>query len=649
MGIQTPPPTDGQGLNGARLDGWKEIAAYLNRHVATVRRWEKTEALPVHRHVHDKIGSVYAFRGELDAWWRSRRAQLEAASGADMPPEGGAAGESIDRPPPDAATAPVGAAASAGPEDGTALGTAAVLCHRPDEAGGAYGSGTARARSRWSVLAGVLALALATAAYAVSRNGHERRTEIRSLAVLPLQNLSNDAAQDYFADGMTDVLITNLAQIHALRVISRTSVMRFKGSQQPLPQIARELGVDAIIEGSVQRSGDRVKITMQLVDGASDHHIWAQEYERDLSDVLTLQGDLARAVADEIRTRVTAEERLRLASAQTIDPAAHEAFLLGRYHAWKMNEDDLRLAITHFERAIQIHPRYAAAYADLSLAWQYRSVFAATPLSESDAPARAAAQMALALDAGLAAAHMATGHLKYVYDLAYAGAESDFRRAVELDPGSVDAHYYYAKLLQSLGRFPEAIHHMERARDVDPLSSSVASFLGRTLYRAGKYDEAIPHLRRAIELEPRNILAHTRLAETYEEMRHYDEALAYHEREYERTANLRHLARIARLQARMGKRDQARRTLEQLDASDDGDTGEVIQARVVAGGMTVERAAVHAATGDADEAFRLLMQAIDARDYARLLFIKFDPPFASLRSDPRWKDVLERMNLASDR
>lgn len=599
------PATDGQKPEGVRLDGWKEIAAYLDRHVTTVRRWEKTEALPVHRHVHDKLGSVYAFREELDAWWRSRRADLEATSAADALPDDDAPDEPVD-------------GESVEPGD------------PPDDRAVADGSGAALARFRGHALAGLVALTLATVAYAVSRAGDAPRSEIRSIAVRPLQNLSNDPAQEYFADGMTDALITSLAQIHALRVISRTSVMRFKGSRQPLPEIARALGVDAILDGSVQRSGDRVKITMQLVDGASDHHIWAREYERHLADVLKLQGEVARAVTDEIRIRVTAAERSRLASAQAIDPAAHEAYLLGRYHAWKMNDDDLALAIGHFERAIRIRPEYAAAHADLSLAWQYRSIFAATPFSESEAPARSAALMALALDAHLPAARLAIGHFKYAYDLDFAGAEADLRRAVDSDPNSVDAHYYYAKLLQSLGRLPEAVHHMECARDLDPLSSSVASFLGRTLSRAGKHEDAVEHLKRAIELEPRNTLAYRRLLETYEQMGRYDEPLAHHEREYQRTGSPGHLVRIATLQARMGNRDAARRTLERLNPS---------------GSMAVDLAAAYAAVGDHDEAFRWLMRVIDARDHARLLFIKVDPPFASLRSDPRWGDVLGRMKL----
>lgn len=598
MGTDTLP-TDPPAGEGARLDGWKEIAAHLNRHVATVRRWEKTEALPVHRHLHDKLGSVYAFRGELDVWWRSRRARLEAENTAGGTPADGAADEATNR------LEPQGWWVAARVR---------------------FGSG----RLRRPLVGALLALALVTVAYAVSRAGPGGRTEIRSLAVLPLQDLSADPAQEFFADGMTDAVITSLAQIHGLRVISRTSAMRFKGPHQPLPQVARELGVDAIVEGSVQRAGNRMRLTIQLVDVVSDHHIWARAYERELSDVLKLQGELARTVADEIRARIGSGAHARPARTQTLDPVAHEAYLLGRYHAWKMNDDDLKLAIAHFTRAIQIDPRYAAAHADLSLAWQYRSVFAATPFSESEAPARTAAQAALALDEHLAPAHLAAGHFKYAYELDFAGAERDLRRAVDLDPNSVDAHYYSAKLLLSLGRFSEAIHHMERARQLDPLSSSVASFFGRILYTAGKYEEAVPHLKRAIELEPRNRLAYTRLNRVYEEMGRHDEPLAHHSREYQRGGGSPHLLRMATVQARMGRREEARRTFARADPLEC---------------HPLDLAEVHAALGENDEAFRRIEEAIHVRDGAARLFLKVDPRFFSLHADARWKDVLQRMHL----
>ena len=263
----------------------------------------------------------------------------------------------------------------------------------------------------------VVALALACAAIALVAitlilyrhhpdSGEIRPTPIRSIAVLPLENLSGDPAQEYFADGMTESLISNLARIRALKVISRTSVMRYKESNKSLPEIARELNVDAVIEGTVQRSGGRVRVTAQLIHPATDAHLWARDYERDLTDVLKLQSEVARAVADEIRIQVTAEERARLASARSVNPQAHEAYLLGRYHHSKDNEQGWKQAIDYFERATQIAPDYAAAYAGLSDAWRQRGGFGGADFKEVESPARAAALKAIGLDEQLAEAHI---------------------------------------------------------------------------------------------------------------------------------------------------------------------------------------------------------------------------------------------------
>ena len=220
---------------------------------------------------------------------------------------------------------------------------------------------------RWLILSGLVVSGVAIIAYLlVPHQVNTARPEIKSIAVLPLQNLSGDPAQEYFADGMTEALISSLAQIRALRVISRTSVMSFKGIQKPLPEIARELKVDGVIEGSVQRENGRLKIMIQLIHGPTDAHLWARDYERELTDVLKLQGEVARAIAQEIRIQVTPEEGARLASATTVNPAAHQEYLIGRYHLWRYNEEDLKRAIDYFERAIQIDPKYAAAYAGLS-------------------------------------------------------------------------------------------------------------------------------------------------------------------------------------------------------------------------------------------------------------------------------------------
>ena len=454
--------------------------------------------------------------------------------------------------------------------------------------------------------------------------------------MLPLENFSGDPSQEYFADGMTEALISNLAQIRALKVISRTSVMRYKGGRTPLPEIARELNVDAVITGSVQRSSGRVRVTAQLIQAATDAHLWARDYERDLGDVLKLQSEVARAVAEEIRIQVTREERARLASARSINPAAHQEYLLGNYYGSKLNEEDLTRAVHHFQRATEIDPNYAAAYAGLSGAWMQRGIWGAKSFNDVQSASRAAAQRAMDLDDRLAEAYVARGHVKYVYDWDWTGAEKDFRHALELDPNNLDAHSHYAFLLQALGRFPESISHMERAEQLDPLSSTIHSGFGRTLYRARKFDEAILHLNRAIELEPRNYGAYGRLGDVYEQMGKYDLAMTNVEQAQKLQSggrNVGYPARLARVYAKMGKRDEALGTLEKLKATTESSRLPLLQ-----------MAAAYAALGARDEAFDLLFRLVDERNNLSI-FIKADPPLDNLHSDPRWPTLLRRMNF----
>src|SRR5262245_13627038 len=399
------------------------------------------------------------------------------------------------------------------------------------------------------------------------------RPEIKSLAVLPLENLSGDPAQEYFADGMTEALISNLTQVRALRVISRTSVMRFKGSRKPLAEIARELNVDAVIEGSVQRDSGRVKITARLIRAADETPLRSFDYERELADVLKLQSDVARAVAGEIRTQVTAEERARLASARRVNPEAHEAYLLGRYHLRRQNEAELKLAITHFERAIQLDADYAAAWAGLSITWLQRGLFGATPFREVEKPAREAAVKALAADANSAEGYTALAIFKNRYEWDWAGSEHDFRRAIELNPGSVDAHRFFAFLLSALGRHDEAISEIQTAEQLDPLSSLVQSDLGIGLFRARKYEQAERRLTRAIELDPENYGAWGRLGNVYSEMGRYADAIASLEKAMaQRRGNVRdvvHTANLALVYVRMGRREEALRMLKELQRTTD--------------------------------------------------------------------------------
>jgi len=460
-----------------------------------------------------------------------------------------------------------------------------------------------------------------------------------SLAVLPLENLSCDQLEEYFADGMTEALINNLAQIRALRVISRTLVMRFKGSHKSLPEIAQELNVDAVITGSVRRDGARVKITAQLIRATTDAHMWARDYDRKMADILNLQSEVAGAIVDEIRIEITAEERARLAAARRVKPEAYEAYQLGRYHNRKMNEDDLREAIERYERAIQIDPGYAAAWAGLSDAWLERGIRGAKTFHEAETPSREAALEAVELDTNLAEAHVALSRIKFHFETDWSGAEQEAKRALRLDPGSRDAHFAYANLLMALGRHDEAIRHMQNAAQLDPLSSETQSILGRALYRAGKYAEAELRLKRAIELDPRDYGAYGRLGDLYEQMRRYPEVIT----SLEKAEALRnggkgvgYRSRLARAYAAMGRRGEARRMLEEIKATTEPDRLPLLA-----------MAAAYTALGDKDEAFKLLFRAIDERN-TNITYVKEAPPLKNLHSDPRWKEALRRMNFPEE-
>ena len=488
---------------------------------------------------------------------------------------------------------------------------------------------------RWLLVGGLAALAVGGLVYALrpTQAASAERSSIAAIAVLPLDNLSGDPSQEYFVDGMTEALIGNLARIRALRVVSRTSVMRFKGAAPPLNEIARTLNVDAVLEGSVQRSGDRVRVSVQLIHVSTDAHLWAREYERELTDVLKLQSDVAGAVADEVRARVTAEERARLASAGSVNPAAYQEFLLGQHYLWRLTEEDLARAIGHFEQSVRLDPSYAAAYAGLSHAWWWRGIWGATTFEQVKSPSRAAALKALELDPGLPEAHVSMGRIRFGHEWDWSGARQAFTRALAIDPNNVDAHFFSAMLCMALGCFPEAIDHMKRIEERDPLSATVQSFFGRVLYRARKYDEAIVHLNRAIELDPQSPAgAYGRLADVYEAVGKYDEALRLLEKAARiagRPGSPDRTARAARIYALLGKREEAIGMLNGLR-----------------GANPHQLAMAYTAIGDYDKAFRLLFGIIEDPSFD--VYVKTDPAFDRLHSDPRWQEVLRRMNYPTE-
>ncbi len=503
---------------------------------------------------------------------------------------------------------------------------------------GTEATGARFASRRWPVVAAIVAVLIVGLVYFLvwRRAPAVQPDQIKSLAVLPLENLSGDPAQEYFADGMTEALISNLTQVRALRVISQTSVMRFKGSRKPLAEIARELNVDAVIEGSVQRDSGRVKITARLIRVVNETPLRSFDYERELADVLKLQSEVARAVAGEIRIRVTAEERTRLASTRRVNPEAHEAHLLGRYHLRRQNEEELKLAIGHFERATQLDASYAVAWAGLSIAWLQRGLFGATPFREVEQPARQAAVKVLAADANSAEGYTALAIFKNRYEWDWAGSEHDFRRAIELNPGSVEAHRFFAFLLSALGRHDEAINEIQTAAQLDPLSSLAQSDLGLGLFRARKYEQAEQRLKRAIDLDPLNLGAWNRLGNVYGEMGRYADAIVSLEKALALRGNIRngaYVANLALIYARMGRREEALRMLKELQRTTDPAHFPVDDA-----------VSVWAALGNKDEAFRLLFDAVEKRADL-LIFIKIDPTFDSLHSDPRWQELLRPMNF----
>lgn len=451
---------------------------------------------------------------------------------------------------------------------------------------------------------------------------------IRSLAVLPLENLSGDPAQEYFADGLTDELITTLAQLGNVQVISRSSVMRFKGTKTPLSQIARELHVDAIVEGSVVRSGQHVRITAQLVDAATDKHIWAHSYERDLRDVLALQGEVAGAIANEVSGKLTPRQRERMSVPHPANPEAYAAYLKGRYFIHNQRSSEgARKGLEYSLQAAQIDPDWPLAYAGLADSYISASYLSALRPNEALPKAKSAAEKALQLDPDLAEAHVALGAVLESLDFDYAAAKREFKRAIELSPSSSYAHQSYADYLGNLGRTDEAISEIKLAQQLDPMSFYVSRDVGRILYEARQYDEALRALQEAAEMSPDSPVVYNWMSWTYDkegiiaqsiEMDLKDEAA--------NGASAEKLFKLRKAYENSGQRGYLRKKLE----------------------LTREGpyalALINARLGNRDEAFRWLEKLCDERSgFAALL--KVDPELDSLHSDPRFQTLLARVNL----
>src|SRR5271157_2932216 len=586
-----------------RLGSWKEIAVYLKSGVRTVQRWERLENLPVHRHLHNKQGTVYAFKSEIAAWQKQRRplpteltpsgnghdAGREAAQDGDakaaeqLPPDpaaprdldqeaDGAAVAAVSPPPPQAEPQGNGwpsvppAAVSSSPaqaelhENGWPSVPSAAVSSPPLQAE-SLGNGwappqpepalpvhairtvtnppvlevpPARTGVRHTVTIGlalaVLALMVLTA-FLIRRT---LRAEVKPLggrvmlAVLPFVNLAGDQEEEYFSDGLTEEMITALGRMDVARlgVIARTSSMKYKHTNEDVAEIGRELGVEYILEGSVRRAGKGARISVQLIQVSDQTHLWTQNYERPLGDPLTVQEDVAKAVADRIFAALARPAPARVNNPRPVDPEAHEDYLKGRYFWNRRSPDGLQKGIEYFSRAVEKDPDYALAYSGLADCYTLLGL-EGVPSTEVVPKAKAAALQSVELDDSLAQAHTSLGGVKAFYDWDWPGAEIEFKRAIALNANYAPAHHWYANLcLLPQRRFTEAIAEMKRALELDPVSSIINTDLGWTYDLAGQPEKALEQFRRTRELDPDFVALNNRLAQFYVHRGLYSEAVA---------------------------------------------------------------------------------------------------------------------------
>jgi TolB-like protein/Tfp pilus assembly protein PilF len=590
------------GANGAgRLDSWKEIAGYLGRSERTVRRWEESEDLPVHRLQHEKRGSVYAYRSELDRWWESRKATID-------PP----------------AAEPPGITAAVPSENGggeLAPDDEPVLASHPRK----------RIWIGLSLFAAAIAIAGLTLTWWKTRIHPGAAGRIHSIAVLPLRNLTADPKQEYFTDGATDALISNLAQIHSVRVISFTSVMRFKGTTRPLPEIGRELGVDGIVEGSVQQDGGRVRISAQLIEAATDKHLWAEVYDRERSDMLKAQSEIARAIAREIQGRLTPEEDRGLQPPGAI-AAAQDEYFLGHDHLWRMTEQEQLEALRHFQEAVRLQPDYAEAWSQIAAVFLQRALFTGgVRFRDAEQPALEAAAKGLEFGPGLALTHDIQGDMLMYFRHDWEAAEREFQRAIALNGNSFDAHADYACFLAAEGRFPEMFVELDRAVALDPQNSFIQYVYGKFAGMARQSASAEQHLRRALELDPKNFQAQRQLV-TLIGFAQGDpkRALSMLEEQIQaRGGDSRKDILAGMLYAGLGRRAEASEVLANVTAQG---------ART----NTAALAAFYFVLGNSEHGFHALQQMFDE---GGSIFAAHDPAWDLARSDPRFQAQIRRLGL----
>jgi TolB-like protein/Flp pilus assembly protein TadD len=445
------------------------------------------------------------------------------------------------------------------------------------------------------------------------------------LAVLPLVNLTGNDEEEYFVDGMTEELIAQLAGLHPARlgVIARTSMMRYKTSMKSIEEIARELGVEYIVEGSVRRADGRVRITAQLIQASDQTHIWAQSYEREMSGILTLQSEVARIIAMRVQVQLTPAPA---ATIRPVAPKAYELYLKGRYYLNRANPQDHVKALAHFQQAAEEDPLYAPAYAGIADTFVFQAFYQGLP-RELALKARNAAHRAIELDPDLADAHTSLAIIKALNDWDWAGADACFQRAIDLEPGSSDVHRVYSEFLSLMGRCEQALVEAGHARELDPLSSNANYDLAFALFMARQYDEAIEQVQKVLDLDPNCFPAHVGLAHIYALQSRYDEALA----EFAQVGIGPEL--VAWIHALAGRNEPARKALS-----------EALAAKEDPGMSPVKLSLVYFLLGEKEEAFRYMEQGYEQRDWLMICLRAF-PPFDLMRSDSRFVDFCSRMGL----
>ncbi len=457
----------------------------------------------------------------------------------------------------------------------------------------------------------------------------------KSIAVLPFDNLSRDPDNAYFCEGVQDEILTRLAKVADLKVISRTSTQHFKSAPDNLPQIAKQLGVAHIVEGSVQKAGDSVRVNVQLINAMTDAHLWADTYDRKLTDIFAIESEIAKSVAENLKARLNGRAEEVLAARPTENPEAHELYLKGRYLWNRRNTASLRKAADYFQQAIDLDPNYALAYAGLADVHSILPIYAGTAPKNDVPKALAAARKAVELDSNLAEAHTSLGNA-LLFNAQLQLAEQEFRRALELNPNYATAHQWLAECLQGQGRFPESLAENERAHELDPLSLIINASYASSLSGVGHYDDAVKQARKALELDPDLVPGHEILGQTYEEEGKLDEAIAEYHKANELTATPANFAMLAHAYAKTGRVTETRKILDKLS---DLSTQEYVGAYPLA--------IVHLALGEKDEALRLLEQSFVERDILlQGLFgsIKIDKRLDPLRNDPRFQKLIERFD-----